>query len=106
MNRTDEQLRNVIVDSLSLAGVDARNIGVEVVGGEVAVAGTVPTMPDLSQLAEVLVAVSDRIGCRIDCRAQLVPAPPSDSADGRGRSPFTGTSADSAHESRHQLDVD
>jgi hypothetical protein len=33
------------------------------------------------------------------------PMPGSDSADGRGRSPVTGTSADSAHQSRHQTDA-
>ena len=106
MNRTDEQFRNVIVDSLSLAGVYARNLGVEVVGGEAAVAGTVPTARELNQLIEVLAAVCERLGCRIACRAQVLPLPPSDSPDGRGRSPLTGTSADSAHASRRQLDVE
>ena len=42
----------------------------------------------------------------LDCAVGVRDVAPSDSADGRGRSPVTGTSADSAHESRHQLDPD
>ena len=106
MKRSDEQIRNAIVDSLSTAGVDARTLGVEVVSHDAAVVGTVPSAQDLNRLVEVLAAASDRLGCRISCRAKVLPVAPSDSADGRGRSPLTGTSADSAHESRHQLDVE
>ena len=42
----------------------------------------------------------------LDCAVGVGDVAPSDSPDGRGRSPITGTSADSAHESRHQRDPD
>jgi hypothetical protein len=42
----------------------------------------------------------------LDCEIAVRELAGSDSLDGRGPSPLTGTSADSAHESRHQLDPD
>jgi hypothetical protein len=43
-------------------------------------------------------------GLSLECDVSVLEVAPSDSLDGRGRSPVTGTSSDSAHESRHQLD--
>ena len=40
-----------------------------------------------------------------DLQVSVSPVAPSDSEDGRGRSPVTGTSADSAHHSRRQTDL-
>ena len=39
----------------------------------------------------------------LNCDVDLPKVPPSDMSDSRGRSPVTGTSAGSAHQSRHQL---
>jgi hypothetical protein len=55
------------------------------------------------QLATLLRQCVDE-GLSLECDVSVLKTAPSDSLDGRGRSPVTGTSADSAHESRHQLD--
>ncbi len=63
-------------------------------------------MPSLEQqemLAGLLKAPPDGV-VSLDCDVGVLRVPPSDTSDGRGRSPVTGTSSDSAHESRHQLD--
>ena len=103
MIERDEQLRNTITDVFTKANVDARNLAIEVVDGTVIVKGTVPSHEMLQRVRELL---SDgRFGTRpVQCEIAVKAAAPSDSPDGRGRSPATGTSADSAHESRHQLD--
>jgi len=103
MNRHDEELRNTITDTFSRLNIDARNLAVEVVNGGVVIKGTVGSEDSLSRLRTVL--TDGRFGTRsLACRVTVAPSIPSDSVDGRGRSPVTGTSADSAHESRHQLD--
>ena len=82
---------------------DARNLAVEVVNGHVTVKGTVPSQEMLGTVRRLL--FDGRLGTRpMRCEVGVTTAPPSDSLDGRGRSLVTGTSADSAHESRHQLD--
>lgn len=43
-------------------------------------------------------------GLSLECDVLVLTVAPRDSLDGRGRSPVTSTSPDSAHESRHQLD--
>ena len=103
MIERDEHLRNAITDVLTKTNVDARNLAVEVVDGSVTVKGTVPTRDALERVRHLL---SDgRFGTRpVHCEIAIKAVPPSDTPDGRGRSPDTGTSADSAHESRHQLD--
>jgi len=101
MNPRDEALRNEITDTLTQAQVDARNLAIEVHDGAVLVQGTVPSVEQERSLRAVLEDLSirpQRYGVNV------LPVAGSDSADGRGRSPVTGTSADSAHESRHQLD--
>lgn len=40
----------------------------------------------------------------LDYTVSVLRVAPSDSLDGRGRSPLTGTSPASVHESRHQFD--
>lgn len=105
MNRIDEDVRDVITNALAEAGIDARNLDVEIKGDCAVVAGTVPSEDERSRLLALLDAVAPAVG-GVATRIDVLAAPPSDSADGRGRSPVTGTSADSRHESRHQLDVE
>jgi hypothetical protein len=103
MIERDEELRNTITDVFTKARIDARNLAVEVVKGNVIVKGTVPSQEMLQRVRGLL---SDgRFGTRpVQCEIAVRVMAPGDSLDGRGRSLVTGTSADSAHESRHQLD--
>lgn len=104
MNQADEDTRGRLNDALTAAGVDVRNLAIEVTGGRVVVTGSVPDETQRRHAADILGA-SQRPGTSdISSRIEIVPVTPPDSSDGRGRSPVTGTSADSAHESRHQLD--
>lgn len=103
MNRIDEDVRDVITDSLTEAGIDARNLAVEVNGDSAVVVGSVPSEDERLRLLSLLDTIAPGVG-GIATRVVVLQVPPSDSADGRGRSPVTGSSADSQHESRHQLD--
>jgi hypothetical protein len=103
MNARDEKVRAAILDGLTRTNVDTRNLAIEVVDGQLIVKGTVPSVDQQEQVAVLLRHCADQ-GVPLLCDVAVLPVPPSDSADGRGRSPITGTSADSAHESRHQLD--
>lgn len=104
MNRSDEEIRGGLNDALTAAGVDVRNLAIEVTGGRVSVNGSVPDETQRRRAADILGA-SHRPGTAdAASRIQIRAVAPPDSSDGRGRSPVTGTSADSAHESRHQLD--
>ncbi|UYN95167.1 MAG: BON domain-containing protein [Enhydrobacter sp.] len=102
MNDDDERMRDAIHDALTRANIDARSLSIEVRAGAIEITGTVPTEEQRRQVAPVAVdaAMADR--CRIDIGVR--PVAPIDSGDGRGRSPATGTSADSEHESKHQTD--
>jgi hypothetical protein len=101
MDQMDEQFRNAITDELTRSRVDGRNLAVEVQNGRVFVTGTVGSDDSLQPLRDVLKEKSGPQPAICDLKVQ--PTLPSDSLDGRGRSPKTGTSADSAHESRHQV---
>ncbi len=104
MNRADEEIRGRLNDALTAAGVDVRNLAIEVTGGRVSVTGSVPNETQRQRAAAIL-ADSQRPGASdVASRIKIMPVAAPDSSDGRGRSPITGTSADSAHESRHQLD--
>ena len=104
MNHADEDIRGRLNDALTAAVVDVRNLAIEVSGGRVSVTGSVPNETQRQRAAETL-ADSQRPGTSdVSSRIAIVPVAAPDSSDGRGRSPITGTSADSAHESRHQLD--
>lgn len=103
MIERDEKLRGHVNDALIQAKVDTRNLAIEVVDGHVLVKGTVPTTEQGARLADVLRDCLDS-KTSLDCAVGVREVAGSDTADGRGRSPVTGTSADSAHESRHQLD--
>ena len=103
MNESDEKIRNALNDSLTGAGVDVRNLAIESVDGRVIVKGSVPTTDDQEKLARLL-KTPPAGAASVSCDVRLREVYPSDTSDGRGRSPITGTSADSAHESRHQLD--
>jgi hypothetical protein len=103
MNAQDEQIRNGINDALTQAGVDVRNLIIESVDGHLIVKGTLPSIEQQEILIRLLNAHPGGVAS-LECDVGLRKVAPSDSADGRGRSPVTGTSADSAHESRHQLD--
>ncbi len=97
MNTRDETIRDKLLDRLTAVGVDARNLAVEVAGGTVNVRGAVPSEEQRQRAAEALAGVHS-----LDIAVR--PVAPTDSDDGRGRSPITGTSAESAHHSRHQTD--
>ena len=97
MNNRDETIRDKLLDRLTAVGVDARNLAVEVVGGTVNVRGSVPSEGQLQRAAEALAGIHS-------LEIAIRPTAPADSDDGRGRSPITGTSAESAHQSRHQTD--
>jgi hypothetical protein len=103
MNAGDEKVRDAVTDALTRPKVDARSLAVEVSNGHVMVRGTVPSAEQEAQLATVL---REQLGgqASLDCAVSVREVAASDQSDGRGRSPLTGTSADSAHESRHQLD--
>lgn len=104
MNSSDEKIRGSLNDALTAAGVDVRNLAIEVSGGRVSVSGSVPNETQRQRASEI-VGASQRPGTAdVSSRIEILPVAAPDSSDGRGRSPVTGTSADSAHESRHQLD--
>jgi len=104
MNRSDEEIRDTLNDTLTAAGVDVRNLAIEVVGGRATITGSVPDQTQRQRAAAALSAAQGTGESHFSSRIEIQPVAPPDSSDGRGRSPITGTSADSAHESRHQLD--
>lgn len=103
MNVRDEKIRNDLNDRLTGAGVDVRNLTIESVDGQLILRGTLPS-PEQREMLIAALSTPPAGVVSLDCEVGLRKVPPSDSSDGRGRSPVTGTSADSAHESRHQLD--
>jgi hypothetical protein len=103
MNARDEKIRNDLNDTLTQAGVDVRNLTIESVDGQLILRGTLPSLEQQEMLAALLKTPPDGV-VSLDFDVGLRRVMPSDSDDGRGRSPVTGTSSDSAHESRHQLD--
>jgi hypothetical protein len=102
MNRADERMRDTIQDALAHANIDTRNLGIEVRGGAIEITGSVPTDEQRRRVAPTVINAVHAGTCRIDVGVR--PVAPSDTDDGRGRSPLTGTSADSQHESKHQTD--
>lgn len=102
MNPSDEKLRATVHDALTRANIDSRNLAVEVVDSRLTVKGSVPSEDQQEQLGSVLrqCVPEGTFDCPVSVRKMV----PTDRLDGRGRSPVTGTSPDSAHESRHQLD--
>ncbi|HSI02250.1 MAG TPA: BON domain-containing protein [Reyranella sp.] len=105
MNQRDETLRGRVNDALTAANIDVRNLAIEVSDGHVFIKGTVPSREQRARMASVVGQCVDR-ATPLECEVGVREVAPSDSVGGRGRSPLTGTSADSAHESRHQLDRD
>ena len=105
MNQRDESLRGRVNDALTAANVDVRNLAIEASDGQVFIKGTVPSIDQRARLASIVGECLDR-ATPLQCDVGVRDVAPSDSVGGRGRSPLTGTSADSAHESRHQLDRD
>ena len=103
MNARDEKIRDALNDTLTTEGVDIRNLTIESVDGHLIVKGTVPSAEQQETLVGILKAHPAGVSS-LEYDVTLLRVAPSDSTDGRGRSPVTGTSADSAHESRHQLD--
>lgn len=97
MNKRDESIREKLVERLAAVSVDARNLAIEVAAGTVLVRGSVPTEEQRQRAMEAFAGAH-----AIDIVVR--PVAPSDTADGKGRSPVTGTSAESAHQSRHQTD--
>jgi len=105
MYSRDEKIRNALTDSLTQSNVDTRNLAIEVMNNNLVVKGTVPSEDELAQLDILMRHCVDQGLSLASFDVSVISVVPSDSADGRGRSPVTGTSADSAHESRHQLDI-
>lgn len=97
MNDRDELIRGKLLDRLTAVDVDARNLVVEVAAGAVTVRGAVPTEEERQRATEALIGAHT-------LEISVRPVAAVDSADGRGRSPVTGTSAESDHQSRHQTD--
>ena len=97
MNHRDEAIRGKLLDRLTTVGVDARNLAVEVEQGSVIARGSVPSEEQRQRVLEALAGAHE---LQVSVRAVA----PTDAEDGRGRSPVTGTSADSAHYSRRQAD--
>ena len=102
MNQVDEDIRGVLTDAISRANIDARSLTVEVENRTASIKGSVPTDSERARLEKLLSQCRGLLP-NIECEVRVAEAAPSDSLDGRGRSPFTGTSA---HESRHQRDRD
>jgi hypothetical protein len=102
MDRDDEKIRDAIVADLKAAGIDARNLSVEVRAGAARVSGSVPTEEEKARIPRAAGVTAGTPEVVID--VCVVPVPASDASSGEGRSPLTGTSAESAHQSRHQLD--
>ena len=105
MNPQDEKMRGRVNDALTAASVDVRNLAIEVSDGHVFIKGTAPSSDQQTRVAGIVGQCLEP-GTPLECDVGVREVAPSDSAGGRGRSPLTGTSADSAHESRHQLDRD
>lgn len=99
----DEKVRDEVHDALTRSNVDTRSLAIEVVDGYLIMKGTVPSIEQREEVAALLRQCVDE-GLSLECDISVLKVAPSDSLDSRGRSPVTGTSADSAHESRHQLD--
>jgi hypothetical protein len=105
MNPQDENIRAKVNDALTANNVDVRNLAIEVANGSVFIRGSVSSTDQQERVASALRRAVDR-STPVEWEVGVLPVAPTDSLDGRGRSPLTGTSADSAHESRHQLDRD
>ena len=103
MNAEDEKIRDAITDAFTRHGIDARNLAVDVRRGTISISGSVPTQRQRDDLVPTAAAVAPG-SMTLQIAVAVVPVAPGDSQDGRGRSPLTGTSTDSAHESRHQRD--
>jgi hypothetical protein len=97
MNNRDETIREKLLERLSAVDVDARNLAIEVATGSVIVRGSVPTEQQRARTIEALAGAHS-------IEVLVRPVAPVDSDDGRGRSSLTGTSAESAHQSRRQAD--
>src|SRR5262249_4591620 len=97
MNTRDETIRDKLLERLTTLGVDARNLAVEVEHGMVIARGSVPSEDQRQRAIDALIGAHE-------LQITIRPVAASDSDDGRGRSPITGTSAESAHQSRRQTD--
>ena len=97
MNNRDETIREKLIQRLTALDIDTRNLAIEVTTGSLIVRGSVPTEQQQTRAIEALAGAHS-----IDIIVR--PVAPTDSDDGRGRSPLTGTSAESAHQSRRQTD--
>jgi hypothetical protein len=97
MNNRDETIREKLLDRLTTLGVDARNLAVEVEHGMVIARGSVPSEEQRQRAIDALIGAHE-------LQIAVRPVAPCDTDDGRGRSPVTGTSAESAHQSRRQTD--
>ena len=97
MNNRDETIREKLLERLTAVDVDARDLAIEVVTGTVIVRGSVATEQQRERTIEALAGAHS-------IEIYVRPVAPTDGDDGRGRSPLTGTSAESAHQSRRQTD--
>lgn len=104
MNPRDEKIRSDVHDCLTQGGVDVRNLSLEVQDGHLTIRGSVASRDQGQRVSDLLRARANSFDA-LDC--EVIVRPMSEygqEPDGRGRSPVTGTSPDSQHESQHQLD--
>src|SRR4029450_1836537 len=97
MNNRDETIREKPLARLATLGVDARNLAVEVEHGMVIARGSVPNEEQRQRAIDALIGAHE-------LQIAVRPVATSDSDDGKGRSPGSGTSGESAHQSRRQTD--
>lgn len=65
MNRDDERILDAIVQSFARAGIDARNLAVDVIGGAVLVRGSVQTRAERVLLGQLISAAMPDLAWRI-----------------------------------------
>ena len=66
MNTEDEKLRDLLTDGLARAGIDARSLTIDVIGGAVIIRGSVPTEDKRRRLGQAVASVMPGLAWRID----------------------------------------
>lgn len=74
MNRDDERLRDAVTDGLARAGIDARTLTIDVIGGAVIIRGSVPTQDKRRRLGQAVAAAVPGLAWRIDVAVRPVSA--------------------------------
>lgn len=66
MNTEDEKLRDLLTDGLAHAGIDARSLTIDVIGGAVIIRGSVATEGKRRQLGQAVASCMPGLAWRID----------------------------------------